>query len=81
MGLPDDFTLDGSSPRMWGTRMKDAGAHLHHRFIPTHVGNSSAPGGRGAPASVHPHACGELVQVYSEFHRGDGSSPRMWGTR
>ena len=30
---------------------------------------------------VHPHACGEHVWVYLGLKPGDGSSPRMWGTR
>ena len=70
----------GSSPRMWGTLLAGVGPADVVRFIPTHVGNTTAGRWQRSPGSVHPHACGE--------HRSDsiltvitaGSSPRMWGT-
>jgi len=70
----------GSSPRMWGTRLKFAEDDRLDRFIPTHVGNT--PGRRSAPpeAPVHPHACGEHRGVPRRQGCGLGSSPRMWGT-
>jgi len=33
-------TSSGSSPRMWGTRVKPDSNAVHLRFIPTHVGNT-----------------------------------------
>ncbi len=30
--------------------------------------------------TVHPHACGEHVQIHSHVQSIVGSSPRMWGT-
>ena len=70
----------GSSPRMWGTRRGPPGLPVRCRFIPTHVGNTpkcpKAPRG----LSVHPHACGEHVEVRLDYFGELGSSPRMWGT-
>ena len=51
------------------------------RFIPTSVGNTSLPV-NGVPIySVHPHVCGEHELKDGEIKTGDGSSPRLWGTR
>eukprot|EP01037_Dinobryon_pediforme_P012637 gene12638-12730_t len=58
--------IDGSSPRMWGTRITTFWMISETRFIPTHVGNTRWPHGPSRQHPVHPHAC--------------GSSPRMWGT-
>ncbi len=42
--LADGTTLaDSSSPRMWGTRPQLPADGLRHRFIPTHVGNTTIP--------------------------------------
>jgi len=70
----------GSSPRVWGTCIRDLRDPQDDRFIPTCVGNIYVIGiGRGE-LSVHPHVCGEhVVNVFvilSDF----GSSPRVWGT-
>ena len=50
-------------------------------FIPTHVGNSDSIRDELTGEVVHPHACGELRQTRIINDKGDGSSPRMWGTR
>ena len=43
---------NGSSPRLWGTRVVGAPRHnLKRRFIPTPVGNTSSP--RTCPLAVH----------------------------
>ena len=54
------WTLDGSSPRVRGTR------HTRHesrvlRFIPARAGNTRhrAPSSGARPCPVHPRACGE----------------------
>ncbi len=73
--------LDGSSPRMWGTRVMGACRDRYGRFIPTHVGNTQRRLLRPPPASVHPHACGEHHNVADVEAFNAGSSPRMWGTR
>ncbi len=49
----------GSSPRMWGTLRIDLLRIELRRFIPTHVGNTSALPSLDEALRVHPHACGE----------------------
>ena len=71
----------GSSPRMWGTLSTAGSRRTRSRFIPTHVGNSIIDALACAEVPVHPHACGELRRSDSLQFSGDGSSPRMWGTR
>ena len=50
------------------------------RFIPTPVGNSLSHAGLIHADSVHPHACGELVDIGVPVGTKYGSSPRLWGT-
>ena len=76
----DSLTATGSSPRLWGTVHRPAGADLQGRFIPTPVGNGiPSASGRSTP-SVHPHACGERLVSATLMRRMTGSSPRLWGT-
>jgi len=49
----------GSSPRMWGTRAHCSQNTACDRFIPTHVGNTTATRSITPRSAVHPHACGE----------------------
>ncbi len=72
---------NGSSPRTWGTLWGDRNADVLVRFIPTHVGNASAPrtGRSGRP--VHPHARGERGGRLADLGIVHGSSPRTWGTQ
>ena len=53
---------------------------VHHRFIPTCVGNSTPTSDMSLPFPVHPHVCGELSSVFSSLALNVGSSPRVWGT-
>ncbi|MDB5033319.1 MAG: hypothetical protein JWQ98_560 [Chlorobi bacterium] len=73
--------ISGSSPRMWGDLPLLHLELCQFRFIPTHVGRSvsrnSTPPGR----SVHPHACGEIIDEVRGLLTLAGSSPRMWGDR
>ncbi len=71
----------GSSPRMWGTPMPSPEATVRARFIPTHVGNTTAGWPPSFAISVHPHACGEHAPLFVISIRPAGSSPRMWGTQ
>ncbi len=50
------------------------------RFIPTHVGNTTASIASPLLRSVHPHACGEHESASNSSTNSVGSSPRMWGT-
>ena len=69
----------GSSPRVWGIRGRECVLHGGLRFIPTRVGNTIRQGKMSAPASVHPHACGEYGYLRGSGERRGGSSPRVWG--
>ena len=70
----------GSSPRTWGTAAAVYDKILRQRFIPTHVGNSSAQSPRPGWSSVHPHARGEQSFWVIAPDSRIGSSPRTWGT-
>src|SRR5690606_36953363 len=71
----------GSSPRTWGTHAQRFVVWFFGRFIPTHVGNTSAGGGFPHPGTVHPHARGEHQPQGCSKQCSLGSSPRTWGTR
>ncbi len=70
----------GSSPRTWGTLFSSDHVCLTLRFIPTHVGNTSAASPERAPSTVHPHARGEHSKTHITNAPEGGSSPRTWGT-
>jgi len=72
--------FDGSSPRMWGTRLSSIWGVKPMRFIPTHVGNTRAACACAVSCPVHPHACGEHLITNKDLVNDSGSSPRMWGT-
>jgi len=72
--------MHGSSPRMWGTLIFFTEKIHYFRFIPTHVGNSETSAGVRPEPTVHPHACGELINTWNATATRSGSSPRMWGT-
>ena len=72
--------LNGSSPRVWGTRGGENGAAKSRRFIPTGVGNTMSAEDRFTALSVHPHGCGEHNVTVTSDDGKTGSSPRVWGT-
>ncbi len=57
--LPGASAVNGSSPRLWGTRGEGGSGHFLQRFIPTPVGNTLEPNSGLFRMPVHPHACGE----------------------
>ena len=73
-------SVDGSSPRPWGTLQVMHQVLNRARFIPTPVGNTPSSGCAGHPDTVHPHARGEHDVEVVEDHLMCGSSPRPWGT-
>ncbi len=75
------WSISGSSPRMWGTHLKNSSRKRKIRFIPTHVGNTGTRPLPRPSRTVHPHACGEHPTREKTSHYRTGSSPRMWGTR
>ncbi len=78
--VPSAISITGSSPRMWGTPGTARSSPVSFRFIPTHVGNSERKTDLPVRISVHPHACGELLNFRPALLLLLGSSPRMWGT-
>ena len=72
---------DGSSPRMRGTRQRHQNDLKGRRFIPAYAGNTFLCARNRLSISVHPRVCGEHGQLERGHDTGDGSSPRMRGTR
>ena len=70
----------GSSPRVWGTLTDVITTNAAQRFIPTRVGNTRGPWIQFILFAVHPHACGEHVDLCFCIRNCSGSSPRVWGT-
>ena len=73
-------TKPGSSPRTWGTPQGGGRGRGRLRFIPTHVGNTTALALCCVVWSVHPHARGEHGYDAARLEIASGSSPRTWGT-
>ena len=71
----------GSSPRTWGTHFMPLDEQAVVRFIPTHVGNTTANSFCCGVTLVHPHARGEHGSSDGRKPNHFGSSPRTWGTR
>ncbi len=70
----------GSSPRPWGTQVRNPSFSDMNRFIPTPVGNTEVSSTRWRCGSVHPHARGEHARRRTSSGCIGGSSPRPWGT-
>ena len=75
------WTLNGSPPRLWGTRRVLIIFSGVSRFTPTPVGNAVLTGKVTLSAAVHPHACGERSRVARAAWSLRGSPPRLWGTQ
>ena len=71
----------GSSPRLRGTRACAAFCAIGTRFIPALAGNTEPVTLRYPSSPVHPRACGEHSSFVFDDWPGDGSSPRLRGTR
>ncbi len=76
--LPHD-ARPGSPPRTWGILVNLLRIAIHHRFTPTHVGNTRCRTVVQGASPVHPHARGEYSFVGCEIDPGYGSPPRTWG--
>ena len=72
--------LDGSSPRVRGTRRSGRPGHGQIRFIPAGAGNTRLRKVASGRRAVHPRGCGEHSAADEAFGRGGGSSPRVRGT-
>ena len=71
--------LSGSPPRVWGIQTRQSLAALQHRFTPTRVGNTLIASLTNNNIAVHPHACGEYLQLTHIPLLVTGSPPRVWG--
>ncbi len=74
-------TPTGSSPHPWGTLEHCSPAACVSRFIPTPVGNATAPWQTSLAKSVHPHTRGERLGKPATGVLDSGSSPHPWGTQ
>ncbi len=73
--------VNGSSPRVWGTQLREVTMPYRLRFIPTGVGNTNPTRRLRGLFSVHPHGCGEHPRQLPFGLPPGGSSPRVWGTQ
>ena len=71
---------NGSSPRVRGTALMEAGTPRIWRFIPACAGNSIADYICVQRLTVHPRVCGEQVLSCFNLLPRSGSSPRVRGT-
>ena len=71
----------GSSPRVRGTHTGRRPGRSAGRFIPACAGNARAARRDTPPPPVHPRVCGERQLHACAAAVGDGSSPRVRGTR
>jgi len=76
-----DEGATGSSPRVRGTRIGSGGRGGGTRFIPACAGNAHQGENHTGDVTVHPRVCGERREALAAAERGDGSSPRVRGTR
>ena len=70
---------NGTSPRLWGDWARAVSSAALTRYIPTPVGRLATPYRQGQEATVHPHACGEILSTTDRDKILNGTSPRLWG--
>ncbi len=71
----------GSSPRLRGTRLAGMTGPARAGIIPALAGNTSHRSNTTARGRDHPRACGEHYYRVPAAIAGQGSSPRLRGTR
>ncbi len=75
-----DVMLDGSSPRVRGTRNHLVAVFSRCRFIPACAGNAISGCRARARPTVHPRVCGERLDPVNWVLLIVGSSPSVRGT-
>ena len=75
------MVMNGSSPRVRGTRFEGLGVVGDPRFIPACAGNASSRSSVSVSSAVHPRVCGERGSNDRHSSLSIGSSPRVRGTR
>ena len=73
--------LDGSSPRVRGTRDSPRAVDRAIRIIPACAGNATVMRNPSTATSDHPRVCGERLTRSTGGVTINGSSPRVRGTR
>ena len=73
--------IDGSSPRVRGTRALIRPSLIGQRFIPACAGNTILTTPLDTRVMVHPRVCGEHPAANRLGCEGTGSSPRARGTQ
>ncbi len=73
--------MDGSSPRVRGTRNNPSAYNKPSRFIPACAGNTRQAALIAEIDAVHPRVCGEHTTRFLLINGADGSSPRVRGTQ
>ena len=76
---PQPSPRSGSSPRVWGAPQPPGYPDPQPRLIPTCVGSTQGYQSGLAPATAHPHVCGEHIPLGHSRVGTLGSSPRVWG--
>ena len=72
-------SVSGPPPRVWGQRGVLVRGLRLHRSTPTRVGTTRGVAGRRQHQAVHPHACGDNVNISWDGVGGFGPPPRVWG--
>ena len=78
-GVASRQAVVGSPPRVWGKLDQFRKLVGFPRFTPTCVGKTSGSYPLLQVQVVHPHVCGENVNLENERLSFDGSPPRVWG--
>ena len=76
------FAIPGSgrfTPTRVGNTQPMLGEKIVRWFTPTRVGNTSPQRFSLPSLLVHPHACGEYIQMQKHDVCDSGSPPRVWG--
>ena len=72
---------DGSSPRVRGKPVGDAGDEVAEGLIPACAGKTPSAAKRALMSAAHPRVCGENWSTASRRSTASGSSPRVRGKR
>ena len=67
VGSRSSVMLQGSSPRMRGTRSSDSAQPLRVGIIPAHAGNTASSSETFHPDRDHPRACGEHTSRLAQY--------------
>ena len=79
--IGETCTIQGSSPRMRGTRISSESVKDILGIIPAYAGNTALPVYPPPAARDHPRVCGEHFRLLARVLSCLGSSPRMRGTQ